>query len=178
MMKLFGKMITVKRAISILILVETVIILSNFISFEFFINLQVAFLSSFFIILGAAYAYKRMVVSEVKANNIDEKRDFLDELEDPHELYDDKPINDTPVEEIDLKEILKEEKKKIKILNIKDVKKGSRASFSLFRLVPYLFLILGFIALKNNELLNITIYLPSLLVGILVGYISSKKIIY
>ncbi len=129
-------------------------------------------------ILGATYAYKRMVVSEVKANNIEEKRDFLDELEDPHELYDDEPINDAPVEELDLKEIVKEEKKKIKILNVKDLKKGSRATFSLFRILPYVFLILGFIALKNNNLLDISIYLPSLLVGIIVGYVTSKEIIY
>lgn len=178
MMTLFGKMITVKRAISILLLVEIGIILTNFISFAFFINLQIAFLSSFFVILGATYAYKRMVVSEVKANNIEEKRDFLDELEDPHELYDDEPINDAPVEELDLKEIVKEEKKKIKILNVKDLKKGSRATFSLFRILPYVFLILGFIALKNNNLLDISIYLPSLLVGIIVGYVTSKEIIY
>ena len=89
-------------------------------------------------------------------------------------LYDDTPINDTPTDELDLKAIVKEEKKKIKILNIKDIKKGGRAGFSLFRLLPYLFLILGFIALKNNELLDIVIYLPSLLVGIIIGYISSK----
>lgn len=167
-----------KKTINIVLLVEILIILTNFISFDFFINLQIAFLSSFFVILGASYAYKRMVELDIKSNNINEKRDFLDELEDPHELYSDETANDTNAEDIDLKEIVKEEKKKIKVLNIKDIKKGSRANFSLFRLVPYIFLILGFIALKNNELLNISIYLPSLLLGIIVGYIISKKVIY
>ena len=55
------------------------------------------------------------------------------------------------------------------------MKHGARGSVSLFRLVPYLFLVLGFIALKNNELLDIAIYLPSLLVGIVVGSIASKE---
>ena len=97
-------------------------------------------------------------------------------MEDPHELYDEQQINESPADELDLKAIVKEEKKKIKILNLSDIKKGSRATFSLFRLIPYLFLVLGFIALKNNELLDISIYLPSLLIGIIVGYVVSKKI--
>ncbi|MCW8955223.1 MAG: hypothetical protein OQK48_09820 [Sulfurimonas sp.] len=117
-----------------------------------------------------------MIKTQVAQDNIDEQRDVLDEIEDPHELYDDEPINNTPVEELDLKAIVKQEKKKIKILNIKDMKKGGKASVSLYRLAPYLFLILGFIALKNNELLNIGIYLPSLLVGIVIGYSSSKSL--
>ncbi|QOY55864.1 hypothetical protein HUE87_06265 [Candidatus Sulfurimonas marisnigri] len=116
-----------------------------------------------------------MIETQIQAENINEKREFLDELEDPYELYDEEPLNNAPYEELDLKEIVKQEKKKIKILNISDIKKGGRAGFSLYRLVPYVFLILGFIALKNNNLLDISIYLPSLLVGIVVGYISSKQ---
>lgn len=97
-------------------------------------------------------------------------------MEDPYELYDETPINEAPVEELDLKAIVQEEKKRIKILNLKDIKKGSRASVSLFRLAPYLFLILGFIALKNNELLDIKIYLPALFIGIMAGYFISRDL--
>ncbi|OHD98482.1 MAG: hypothetical protein A3K14_06035 [Sulfurimonas sp. RIFCSPLOWO2_12_FULL_36_74] len=117
-----------------------------------------------------------MVNSEVALENIDEKKDILDEIEDPYELYDETPINQTPADELDLKAIVIEEKKKIKILNIQDIKKGSKAGVSLFRLVPYLFLIVGFIALKNNEFLDISVYLPSLLLGIIVGYFVSKDL--
>jgi len=164
------------KSIKILIISELLVILTYLISFEFFINLQIAFLSSFFIILGSTYAYKKMIETQVKRENISEEREILDTIEDPYELYDDTPINETPADELDLKAIVKDEKKKIKILNIKDIKKGSRATVSLFRLLPYIFLILGFIALKNNELLDIAIYLPALLVGIVVGYICSKDI--
>jgi len=166
----------VKKTIKLIVFVESIILLTNIISFEFFINLQIAFLSSFFIILGSIYAYKRTVKSEVDSQNINEKRDLLDTIEDPYELYNDMDINEAPVDELDLKAIVKEEKKKIKILNVKDIKKSGRASISLFRLIPYLFLILGFIALKNNEVLDISTYLPSLLVGIIVGYIVSKDL--
>lgn len=166
----------VKKIIKIIGVVELLILSTMLISFNFFINLQVAFLSSFFIIIGSAYAYKKMVNSEVALENIDEKKDILDEIEDPYELYDETPINQTPADELDLKAIVIEEKKKIKILNIQDIKKGSKAGVSLFRLVPYLFLIVGFIALKNNEFLDISVYLPSLLLGIIVGYFVSKDL--
>ena len=166
----------VKKTIKIIGVVELLILSTTLISFNFFINLQVAFLSSFFIIAGSAYAYKKMINSGIALENIDEKKDILDEIEDPYELYDETPINETPADELDLKAIVIEEKKKIKILNLKDIKKGSKAGISLYRLVPYLFLILGFIAIKNNELLDIFIYLPSLLIGIIAGYFVSKDL--
>lgn len=162
---------TVKKSIKLLALSELIIIFFNIISFEFFINAQIAFLSSFFIIIGSMYAYKNMVDNKIKNEEIEEQRDDIDRVLDPYELDDETPINEKPYEELDLKSIVKEEKKKIKLLNISDIKKGSSASFSPYRLVPYLFLIIGFIALKNNELLNIAVYLPSLLFGIVVGYI-------
>ena len=162
------------KSIKIVLVVEVLILLTKIISFEFFINLQIAFLSSFFVIIGSTLAYKRMVISEINNDNIDYKRDFLDELEDPHELYDDEPINEAPAEELDLKEIIKEERKKIKMFNMKDAKKGFKAGVSFYRVVPYIFLVLAFIALQNNDLLSIGVYLPSLLLGIIVGSISSK----
>ena len=165
-----------KKAISLILITEVVIIISYFYSFVFYINLQIAFLSSLFIILGSMYAYRKMVNKQVENEEYEEQRDILDTIEDPHELYDETPTNEASVEELDLKAIVKEEKKKIKIVNFKDIKKGSSAGFSLFRLIPYLFLVLGFIALKNNELLNIAIYLPSLLVGIVIGSISGREI--
>jgi hypothetical protein len=166
----------VKKAIKLLAFTEFFVLASYFISFSFYMNLQIAFLSSLFIILGSSFAYKKMVNTQVEADIIEEKRDFLDELEDPHGLYDDTPINEAHPDELDLRAIVQQEKKKIKLVNFKDMKNGSKAGFSLFRLIPYLFLVLGFIALKNNELLDIFIYLPSLLVGIIVGYVSGKEV--
>ena len=168
--------IMVKQSIKIILGVEILILLSKLISFGFFINLQIAFLSSLFVILGSAYAHRKMVINDVESENIGYERDFLDEVEDPHELYDDVEINNAPAEELNLKEIVQEERKKIKTFSVKSMKKGARAGVSMFRLVPYIFLILGFIALKNNNLLDIAIYLPSLMVGIIVGSISSKRV--
>jgi len=166
----------VKKTIKNLLVLEFLILATTLLSFEFFINMQLAVLSSFLIIAGSSYAYKKMIKAQIELENIDEKRDFLDEVEDPYELYDETPINESPAQELDLKAIVKEEKKRIKILNLRDIKKGSRASVSLFRLAPYLFLILGFIALKNNELLDIKIYLSSLFIGIVAGYFISRDL--
>jgi len=168
--------IMVKKLIKILAISEILIVATTFISFTFFINLQVAFLSSYFVIVGSMYAYKKMVQNQLDANVIDEDRDLLDQIEDPHELYDDVDINEAPADELDLKEIVKEERAKIKTFNKDSIKHGARGSVSLFRLVPYLFLVLGFIALKNNELLSIGVYLPSLAIGIIIGNISMKTI--
>lgn len=169
--------ITVKKTISILVVLEIIILATYFISYAAFINTQVAFLSAFFIILGSSYAYKRMVNSQIKSGNFEDKRDLLDTIEDPHELYDDTPINDAPYEELDLKSIVKEEKAKIKTFTVDSAKYGARGSISAFRLVPYLFLVLGFIALKNNELLSLWYYLPALTVGIIIGSIVSKEVV-
>ena len=116
-------MTTTKKTINLTLGAEFLILLTCIISFEFFINLQIAVLSSFFIIIGSAYAYKKMVKDEIKIQNIDEKRDPYDQLEDPYELYDETPINEAKAEDLDLKAIVKEEKKRIKIFNFQDIKR-------------------------------------------------------
>ena len=164
-----------KRAIKLIVVTQLIILATYFISFAFYINAQVAFLSSLLVIIGSSFAYRKMVNTQIESDNIEDKRDILDEIEDPHELYDDEPINNVPAEELDLKEIVKEEKAKIKTFSIDSIKHGAKGGMSLFRLGAYLFLVLGFIALNNNHLLDISVYLPSLLVGIIVGSVSSKE---
>ena len=162
----------VKKAIKLLFVTQILILATYFISFAFYINLQIAFLSSLFIMLGSAYAYNKMVKTKVESDVISEDRDLLDIIEDPHELYEE--VTEDLDSQKDLKTIVKEEKKKIKTFNAKSMKHGAKGSLSMFRLVPYLFLVLGFIALNNNRLLDIKVYLPSLLVGIVVGYMLSR----
>ena len=164
------------KAIKILGFTQFLIFTTYLISSEFYANLQVAFLSSFFIIVGSFYAYNKMIKSQVVSKSYETDRDVLDILDDPHGLYDETPLNDAPAEELDLKEIVKEEKAKIKTFSLSAMKEGGSAGFSVYRLVPYVFLVLGFIALENNNILQISVYLPSLLVGIIVGYISSKEL--
>lgn len=155
---------------------ELIVISSLSHSTAVYMNVQMAFLSSLFVILGSSYAYKQMIIKKVDAGEVEDQRDLLDEIEDPHGLYDEEEINNTPVEELDLKAIVKEERAKIKTVSMESVKHGVRGASSFFRLVPYVFLILGFISLENNNILDISIYLPSLLLGIIVGSVSSKEL--
>ena len=166
----------VKRVISTVVVAEGLVLSTVLYSKALFANVQVASLSSFLVIVGASFAYKRMVDSKVSSESYEEERDLLDEIEDPHELYEENSINTAPVEELNLKEIVKEEKAKIKTFSLKSMKHGARGSISLFRIVPYIFLILGFISLKNNAVLDLRFYLPSLLLGIILGSVVSKKI--
>ncbi len=165
-----------KRITSTLVISEALVLSTVLYSKSFFVNVQVAYLSSFFVIVGASFAYKKMILTKVDAEAYEEDRDLLDTIEDPHGLYDDEPINEASAEELDLKTIVKEEKAKIKTFSIKSMKHGAIGSVSMFRIVPYIFLILGFIALKNNNILDLTVYLPSLLIGIVVGSLISKEI--
>lgn len=164
------------KAIKILLIAQIFIFATYLISSSFYANLQVAFLSSFFVMLGSFYSYKKMISKQVESKNYIENRDELDIIEDPHDLYDETLLNETPCEELDLKQIVKEEKAKIKTFNFKSMKDGARAGFSMFRIGAYIFLVLGFISLKNNDILEISVYLPSLLLGIIVGYFVSKEV--
>jgi len=185
--------ITVEQNIKIFVLSQLLIALSYFYSWELFINVEVAFLSAFFVIIGSALSYRKMIHNKLasleEGEEPFEKRDLLESIEDPHELYevndevregaltyDELHINDAPAEELDLKAIVKEEKAKIKTFSLSSAKYGIRGSISLLRILPYIFLILGFISLKNNNLLALEFYLPSLLLGIIVGSIISKRL--
>jgi hypothetical protein len=167
----------VKKTISLILISQGIILLSFLISKEAFINIEVAFFSSFFIIIGSSLAYKNMIKKDIESGKYEEKRDLLDEIDDKYELYDDEEINEAPAEELDLKAIVKEEKSKIKTFSLSSMKYGTKGGFSLFRLVPYIFLILGFIALKNNEILNLAFYLPALAFGIVIASLVSKEVV-
>ena len=166
----------VLRAIKTFVVAEGLVLATSLYSKTLFANTQVAFLSSLFVIVGSSFAYKKMVNNKIDAEAYESERDLLDTIEDPHELYDDTPLNETPAEELDLKAIVKEEKAKIKTFSFKSIKHGARGSVSMFRILPYIFLILGFIALKNNNLLDLSFYLPSLLIGIIAGSLISKEL--
>jgi hypothetical protein len=116
-----------------------------------------------------------MVKKKVASKEYEDEKDPLERIDDPYDLYDEE-INEAPIEELDIKQIIKDEKKKIKTFSFDSIKYGSGGSFSIVRLFGYLFLVLGFIALKNNALLDLKIYLPSLALGIYEGYLVSKGI--
>ena len=166
-----------KRSINIFLILELIIASSYLFSPTVFANIEVAFLSAFFIIVGSSYSYKKMVKYQVESGNYEQKRDLLDEIDDKFDLYDEDKKESLEPENVDLKEIVKEERAKIKTFSMDGISYGIRGGASLFRLFPYLFLVLGFMALKNNNALELIYYMPSLFVGIVSGSIISKDLL-
>lgn len=166
-----------KKTIRLFLFSEVAIFALWLYSYAFFINFQIAFLSSVLILLGSTYSYKRLVERRVASEDRPDDTDLVDKIDDPFDLYSEE-INSEVVadEELDLKAIVKEEKKRLKPQNIKNTAKSTPALVSIFRVVPYLFLVLGFIGLKNNELLNLVPFLVGLGVGIVVGLFMGRAL--
>ena len=163
------------RATKFFLIAQALVLIALFISFKIYISLEIAFLSSFFILLGSSYSYFSLVKKRAKEYEILEQ-DEIDKIDDPYDLYDENEIVEN-TENLDLKEVIKQERAKLKNTNtINNLYKSSPALISIYRVVPYIFLVVGFIGLKNNDNLNIFAYLFGLAIGIFVAFKTSKEV--
>lgn len=167
-----------QKTIKIALLSELMILSFWFYSFTVFINFQIAFVSSVLILLGSTYSYKRLVERRVASEERPDDIDIMDKIDDPFDLYsEDIRQEELPQDEaVDIKALVKEEKKRIKVQNVKNTAKSAPALLSIFRVLPYIFLILGFIALKNNALLSLMPYLIGLGFGIVAGLYMGRSL--
>lgn len=167
----------VKKTIKLFFISEAAIFALWFYSYTFFINFQVAFLASVLILLGSTYSYKRLVDRRVASEDRPDDTDLIEKIEDPFDLYSEEIDSEAlEVDDVDLKTVVKEEKARLKAQKntVKNTAKSTPALISIFRVVPYLFLVLGFIGLKNNGLLLLTPFLVGLGVGIVVGLFMGR----
>jgi hypothetical protein len=132
----------------------------------------VATLSSMLIVIGSLYAYRNMIQSRVENSEIDDFKDAIDEMDDPYDLYEE----EREEEITDIKQMIKEEKARQKGNVLKNTTQNASAMVSIYRLLPYAFLILGFIGLKNSNTLSILPYLVGLAAGMPLGYWIAKKL--
>ncbi len=119
---------------------------------SFLISSQVGFISSLLVTLSSYRSYKNMIKQKLKVGDIPkEDRDELDKIDDRFELYDENE------EQKDFKEVLNEEKKKLKGVksSVKNLKRSFFAFISPLRLFSYIFLILSFLYLNKHQLLDI-----------------------
>ena len=168
-----------QRTIKLFVISEVAIFALWLYSYAFFINFQIAFLASVLILLGSTYSYKRLVDSRVASEDRPDDTDLVDKLDDPFDLYSEE-ISSEPMaaEELDLKTVVQEEKKRLKEnkQTIKNTAKSAPALVSIFRVVPYLFLVLGFIGLNNNGLLSLVPFLVGLGFGVVVGLFMGRSL--
>jgi len=158
-------------------LLQALLLLLWPVSFDLFINVEVAFFSAFLIILGSMYSYARLVSRRLEHYEAQDDKDAVEKIDDPYDLYDDEETPAQNVEEIDLKAVIREEKRRIRATGAtRNAVKSAPATASLFRLVPYAFLVLGFLGLNNNAILLLGPYLSGLAVGIIAGFMIGRNL--
>ncbi len=150
------------------------------------LNLQVAFFSSLFVTLASFLSYKRNIqnrLQNIEENKISaDERDKIDEIDDPYDLYSE--YEEIPEEQLTpekIKEIINDEKRKVKQNSLKNTVFSAGGFVSIYRVLGYGFLIFGFFALNNNKLLlplSFIIGLSIVPLGVLITkvFVKSKKI--
>jgi hypothetical protein len=127
------------------------------------INSQLAFLSSILVTVASFFSYKRVVEKRLKleAESYDDRSE-LDKIEDPYDLYGEDEVD----EDLDLKEVIKQERAKVVSLKAtaNNLAKSIGGALSIFRLLSYLFLFVSFLYLVNNQKFYVLAYLVGLFV--------------
>ena len=141
---------------------------------------QVAFFSSLFITITSFLSYKRNI--ENRLSNLDltqtqnETRDKIDEIDDPYDLYTEyEEIPESELTPQKIKEIINNEKSKVKRDSLKNTFFSASGFLSIYRVLGYGILIFGFFALNNNKILLPIAFIIGL--GIVpIGVLFSKLI--
>jgi len=153
------------KILKALVIIDIVIILISVIFFDIKIlyNTQNGFISATLVMIASMISYRRMINTRVEHNVItmDDSKDFIDKLEDPHDLYSEEVVEE---EEKDLVETVKDEKKKLKEnrRTLYQTLKDTKAALSVYRLGAYAVLVLGFLYLNRHGLLHVPSYILAL----------------
>ena len=145
---------------------------------------QVAFFSSLFITITSFLSYKRNI--ENRLSNLDltqtqnETRDKIDEIDDPYDLYTEyEEIPESELTSQKIKEIINNEKLKVKRDSLKNTFFSASGFLSIYRVLGYGILIFGFFALNNNKILlpiAFIIGLGIVPIGVLFSKLIEKKL--
>lgn len=128
--------------------------------FIWLLNTQVAFAGSMFVTIASFLSYRKNVnnrLSNFETSNsksLADDRDKVDEIDDPFDLYseDVEPIPEEELTPEKIKEIINEEKAKVKKNSFKNTVFSAGGFVSIYRVFGYGFLIFGFFALNNNKI--------------------------
>lgn len=149
---------------------------------------QVAFFSSLFITIASFLSYKKNIENrlsdlDLTKNNENEDRDKIDEIDDPYDLYDlyteYKEIPESELTPEKIKEILNNEKSKVKRDTLKNTIFSASGFLSIYRVLGYGMLLFGFFALNNNKIfmpIAFIIGLGVVPIGVLFSKLLEKKL--
>ena len=145
------------------------------------LNTQVAFISSLFITIASFLSYKRNIQNRISNLDMSQTnqsfdRDKIDEIDDPYDLYTEyEEIPESELTPEKIKEIINDEKSKVKKNTFKNTLFSAGGFLSLYRVLGYVILIFGFFALNNNH-----IFMPLSFIVVLgvvpLGVFSTKLI--
>ncbi len=135
-----------KQMIIFFILDALLLVFSFFKGFYWIVNSQIAFLSALSIVLLSFLAYVRKIDKQVSLLNesIDVAKDYIDELEDPYDLYD---------------EDAKDKKKNKLKISMKNLSQTASSALSFLRILGYIFLVAGFFALIKTKMFLVLPYI-------------------
>ena len=144
------------------------------------LNAQVAFVASLFITITSFFSYKKNIQNRIstidysKEDYSNEQRDKVDEIDDPYDLYSE--YKEIPEEELTpekIKEIINDEKSKVKRNSFKNAIFSAGGFLSIYRILGYGLLVFSFFALNNNNLFLPVAFLVGL--GVVpIGVLFSK----
>lgn len=123
------------------------------------LNIQVAFFASLFVTIASFLSYRkniknRLLNTEENTKVSSDERDKIDEIDDPYDLYSEyEEVSESELTPEKIKEIITEEKKRVKQNSFKNTLFSAGGFVSIYRVLGYGFLIFGFFALNNNKIL-------------------------
>lgn len=165
------------KIINTLLIVDIGIVLFCYLAGErdWFLNSQVAYLSSLMVVLASIYSYAQMVKAGVENEIITtSNEELLEKIEDPHALYDE---NTSHSEQAWQDKQVQDDEEDTKISTI-DAMKKNKAYVSFYRIGAYAILVLGLFYLQSIKIFHMPSYmfglfLPPVLIAI-VFYWGSK----
>ena len=146
---------------------------------------QVAFFSSLFITIASFFSYKKNIENrlsnlDLTQNNEGIDRDKIDEIDDPYDLYTEyKEIPESELTPEKIKEILNNEKSKVKRDTLKNTFFSASGFLSIYRILGYGTLLFGFFALNNNKIfipIAFIVGLGIVPIGVLFSKLLEKKL--
>ncbi len=161
MRKLFLRLLLVKLVFALVLFIQGY--------WYWLLNFELAFFSSMAIVFGSFYGYRKLILKRLESGEGSDDVLF-EKIEDPHGLYDEEQVQDED-ESVDLAQVVKDEKARLK-QNKETLKKTIKSTpglFSAWRFIPYIVLVLSFIGLNNNHVLDI----PAFLIGLGLGVVSA-----
>lgn len=156
--------------------IVVVVLVAIFGDSKVLVNTQFAFVSSLLISIASFYSFKKQVQLRSKDFVDINNQDDIDKIEDRFDLYSENDINEKELTAEEIKQILHEEKEKAKTNTIKNTVSSLPSYLSIYRVVGYVCLVVGFFYLLRQGLFDAVPYLCGLLIVPLASVASTMII--